>query len=422
MTSVFRHRTAYGLEIAGYYLPGLTAAVGVIAAAGAAREEPSRPGASHVIEQAAFQATRRQPGDELRSALERSGLRAGTALNPEWIRYWIAGLAADLPDAIRHLSECILAPALDTPGVATAKLRAQGRLRRHREQREAYVTDLLRSGIYSGHPLANPALGTSDGIASLGAGEIEAFHALYHRPASMAVAVAGEFDWDQVAGLIEACFAAAPAGRPDPLPPARIAPARVSEHRDDGRQRIAIAFPGPAYQDSQFYTWAVITQILGGDQTSRLFRRVREEGAMTYAVSARLSAHSCGGEMSVCGTTAPGQSRNFVAAVSQAVRGITSGGLTSGELATAKAQLAGQLVMRGESTSARLHTLLTSLLFTGEARGIEQIGSLIDRVTPDDVRSVLARWRADATAGLATVGPYSAEEISDALEPAAHAA
>ena len=285
------------------------------------------------------------------------------------------------------------------------------------------MTELLRSGIYPGHPLANPTLGSSEGITRLTADEVAAFHARTHQPASMVLAVAGEFDWRQVTELAEECFgpatAAAPAGAA--LAPAPIAPARVSEHRESGSQHMAIAFPGPAYQDSQFYTWAIITQVLGGDQTSRLFRQVREEQAITYAVSARLNARSCGGEITVCGSTSPARSRDFVAAVSAAARDIACGGLAPDELATAKAQLTRQLVMRGESTSARLHTLLTSLFFTGEPHGIEHIESLIDRVTAADTAAVLARWRADATAGLATVGPNSAEEICDALEATARA-
>jgi predicted Zn-dependent peptidase len=415
MASMCSYRTAHGLDVVGYYLPGLTAAAGVIVGAGSAREGHSLHGASHVIEQAAFQATHRRSGEELRCALEGSGLRAGTALGTEWIRYWVAGLAGDLPDALPLLAEGVFSPLLDTTSIAAAKTRARGALQRRREQREIYVTDLLRGGIYAGHPLANPTLGTGDSIDSLTAGQTRSFHACHHSAANMALAVAGQFDWGRIVELAEECFASGADRRPDGLVTAQLTAARISEHRQARQQNIAIALPGAGYRDKHFYTWAVITQILGGGLTSRLFRRVRDEQAMTYAIPARLSAHSCGGEISICGTTAPEQAQGLVAAVGQTVHELATHGVTPDELAAAKTQMASEVVMRGESSAARMHTVLTSVFFTGHARSIEEISGLIDRVTADDVASVLAQWRDDPAIGLATVGPLSAEELSDAL-------
>jgi predicted Zn-dependent peptidase len=430
MASIYRHRTANGLEVVGYYLPGNIAAAGINVGMGSVREDGSNSGVSHVIEQAAFDAPGRwRAGADLREALAENGLRPGTALNPEWTRYWIVGLAEDLPAALGLLADGVLSPDFDDARVAAAKASAQGRLRRRHEQRERYVTDLLRTGIYPGHPLASPIMGTSAGIDGLGTDDVAAFHARHHQSGNMILGVAGQFDWDRVVEFAEARFPAAPAGRSSegagslslstaPLAPVLVAPARIGEVRAGAQQHIAIALPGPAYPDRRFYTWAAITQLLGADQTSLLFRRVREEQGMTYAVSARMVAHSCAGETSICGTTTPERAAAFVGAVIQTVRDLASHGLTAAEIATAKAQLGSELVMRGESSVARLHTVLTSVFFTGHARGIEEIAALIDLVTADDVAAALGQWRDPQAMGLATVGPVPAKELSDALEPA----
>jgi predicted Zn-dependent peptidase len=419
MALIYRHRTAHGLDVIGCYLPGLVAAAGVIVGAGSAREGDSRHGVSHVLERAAFQATQQRSCEELRCALEGNGLRVGSALNPEWIRYWVAGLADDLPGALPLLAECVFSPLLDAAGIAAAKARAQSVLHRRREQREVYVTDLARTGIYSGHPLANPTLGTAGSIDSITADEVRSFHLRHYSAQNIVLVAAGQFDWNWVVDFAEEHFASGADWRPDELATARLAAARMSDRRPGSHQTTAIALPGPAYRDSHFYTWAVITQVLGGGFTSRLFRRVRDEQAMTYAIPARLTAHSCGGEISICGTTAAGQACGFVAAVHQTVRELAVNGVTRGELAAAKTQMAGQLIMRGESSAARMHTVLTSAFFTGQARSPEEISAVIDHVTPGDVASVLAQWRDGAPMGLATVGPLSAEELSDALQPAA---
>jgi predicted Zn-dependent peptidase len=418
MGSIYRHLTAHGLDVVGYHLPGITAAAGIIAGGGSAWEESWRRGVSHVIEQAAFQATTRRSSADLRDALERSGLRVGTALNPEWIRYWIVGLCDDLPAGLRLLAECALLPRLDAEDIAAAKDRAQAQLRGRRQQRELHVSDSLREGLYPGHPLGRPTLGTSTDIAAITPNAAASFHVRHHRAGNVTLAVAGQFDWDEVIDAAEGCAVPGPARPAERLPPTTMTAARVSEFNQGSHQHIAIAIPGPAYQDTQFYAWALVTQVLGVGQTSRLFRRVREQQGMTYAVSARLVAHSCGGEVLICGTTAPERARDFAAAVCQVVSELAGSGLSAGELATAKAQLASELVMRGESSVARMHTLLTSVLYTGEPRGIDEIGALIDRVRPDDTAAVLASWRDTTVIGMATAGPLSAEELSYGFEPA----
>lgn len=418
MTAIVQHRLPGGPLVVGYHLPGLTASVGLIISAGSVCEPAGQRGVGHVLNQAVFRRTTTRGPAALRLALEDGGLRKDSALNPEWARYWLVGLAEDLPAALPMLAECVLAPGLDEADVAAARAQALGRLRKRREQRELYVTDLLRTASFPGHPLSNPTLGTADEIANLRAGHLQRYHAAHYRPDRMVLAVAGEFAWAQVLDLAASSFPPGPPRPAAPLPPAVPAAARVGEMRPVPQQQIALALPGPHYGDPDFYAWAVVTQLLGGGFTSRLFHAVRARLGLTYGASARLVAHSSAGQVLVYGTTVPRQAAAFVAAVVETVRTLGQAGVAAAELATAKAQLASELVMRGESTGARMHTVLTSALLEPEIRGIEQTEAAIAGVGPDDVARVLARWHPGVPIGLATVGPVRVEEVSRGLEPA----
>ncbi len=424
MDGIVQCRLPGGPEVVGYHLPGLTFALGVIVRTGAAADPPGRLGASHVLEQAIFRGTTRLPPERLRQSFEDGGLRRDSALNPEWTRCWVLGLAEDLPRAVGLLLECVTEPRLDDAGVAAAVTRAQGRLVKRREQRELYVTDLLRSIIYPGHPLANPTLGTADGIAGLCAEDLRAFHRAHYRADNMIIVVAGEFDWVRVLELVEAHLpprSATPDSPPDELretPPAPVplTAARVGESRPIQQLHLGLALTGPRYGDPLFYPWAVVTETLGHGYTSRLFRAVRDRLGLSYAISARLISHSCAGQVLVYGTTSAAQAGEFLTAIHRTVRSLADGGIPTDELATAKARLSSMLVMRGESTVARMHTVLTSMCFERLARDIEEIDAAIQRVTRDEVAAALSTWHPDAPIGVATVGPVPVEEVCHGLD------
>lgn len=420
MTEIYRRTMPGGPDVAGYRLPGRTVSIGILTGAGAASDPAGLSGLSHVLSQAVFARTSRRSEDQLRLALEETGLQADSAVNPEWSRYWVRGLADDLPRALPLLAECVVSPALEETDVAAARARARGAVLRRREKPELYVSDILRAAIFAGHPLGNATLGTPDGIGNVSVPDAQAFHDLHYRPANMVLGVAGEFDWAEVLDLAEASFpAAAPVAPPTPASPPDILPrpAVAGELQPKRWQHVGMALPGPAYADPDFYVWAVATHILGWGFSSRLFREVREQRRLTYAVAARLVACSRVGHVILYGTTTPDRAGDFAAAVMQTVRRLATDGVSPGELAAATTELTSELVMRGESTAARMHTVLTSAFAEPEIRGIGQIKSAIERVRPGDIKRILAAWRPDPAPAMATVGPVPAEEVYSHVRP-----
>lgn len=423
MTELYRHKTAAGLDVVGYRLPGRTVSLGVLVGAGAASDPDGQSGISHVLSQTVFQRTTRRSLDEMGLALEETGLQKDSALNPEWTRYWVRGLTDELPRALPLLAECVLSPMLGEADAIAARARARGAILRRCEQRELYVSDMLREAIFAGHPLGNRTLGTLSGIDDLGAPDVRAFHSRHYRPGNMVLGVAGQFDWPEVLGLAEASFPTARSRRPAlPRVTRLAATAAAGEIQPIRYQHVGMALPGPAYGDGDFYTWALATHILGWGFTSRLFRTVREQQRLTYTVAARLVPSSRTGLTMLYGTTTPTRAGDFAAAVLHTARELAEHGVSPDELAAAKEQLSSELVIRGESTAARMHTVLTSAYLEPEIRSIGQIQAAIKRVLPVDITRVLSAWQPDQPPALATVGPVAAEEVYSHVCPALQSA
>ena len=90
--------------------------------------------------------------------------------------------------------------------------------------------------------------------------------------------------------------------------------------------------------------------------------------------------------------------------------------MTEDELARAKVQLKSELVMRGESSSARMASLARSWWFERKLTTIHEIKEAIDAVTREQIANLLRRYPATDRLTIAAIGPLAEGDlIGDAL-------
>jgi predicted Zn-dependent peptidase len=122
--------------------------------------------------------------------------------------------------------------------------------------------------------------------------------------------------------------------------------------------------------------------------SSRLFQRVREELGLCYSVFTFQSFYSAAGMTGVYVGTRPATVDQAVSVVREELERVARDGLPSDELARAKQQVKGQIMISLESTSARLYRLASFALHEEPYLGLDELLDKIDAVTEDDLRRV----------------------------------
>ncbi len=113
---------------------------------------------------------------------------------------------------------------------------------------------------------------------------------------------------------------------------------------------VALAFPGVSYHDEDLYALQVLSCVLGGGMSSRLFQEVREARGLCYAVFAHTAAFADCGILSIYAATAPEKSAELIAVTGDVIASMADR-IDEAEVQRARAQIKASLVMSLESAS-----------------------------------------------------------------------
>lgn len=218
--------------------------------------------------------------------------------------------------------------------------------------------------------------------------------------------IAGAIDVDRTIDALERLLDGWAGSRDEPkLGPT---PTRGYMHEpDDSTQvQILILADGPADPDPDSIPERVVSNVLSGGMSGRLFTEVREKRGLCYSVSASYGADKRHGTVVAYVGTTPERAQESLNVLDAEMNRITTpeGAVTPDEFRRAIVGMKSGVIFSGESTGARAATIVGDLYRRGRARTLSEIAAEIDRVTLDGVNTYLQRRRR-GTVTIQTLGP-----------------
>ncbi len=414
----FFHTFPNGLQIAGQFMPSLASVTfGIQLAAGNKSEPDEKLGLTHLLSDMVFQGTTTRNVRQITEDFEQIGARKGGETGNEFARYSAQIVGTRLDRALELMADVVRNPTFPADEFEQMRSVQLQEIRRRDDEPMRRIFDLVREKFYGGTTLARRGLGTKETVESLAPDDLRALWQARYKPAGSLIAIAGHFQWDHVLEQVGALFgdwegaaSPLPADQPNPQPAVNI------EIHEGNQEHIGMAFPFPQYGDPDYYAAYVVSEIFGGGMTSRLFREVREKRGLVYSVASIFAPNGVyGAEFLYAGTT-PEKSHETVGVMLDEMRKLGAEGVTEDELRRAKVQLKSELVMRGESASARMSALARAWWFERRLITIQELKEAIDAVTRDDIMRLLQRFPPTDRLTIAAIGPRTRDElISDAL-------
>jgi predicted Zn-dependent peptidase len=268
------------------------------------------------------------------------------------------------------------------------------------------VFDVLGEAVFGEHPLGRAVIGRAEVVAGTPVERIAAFHGERYVPANVVIAAAGAVDHDRLVGLAAArvpdAADAAPAA--PAAPPERAAAVRF-ERKDTEQYHVCLGGLGLARDDERRFALRVLDTVFGGTSSSRLFQEVRERRGLAYAVYSFNGQYADSGQVGLyVGTRAENlaAAMEVVAAELERARREPA---SAEELARAKENLKGRVVLALESTGARMNRLGSHLLGGVPLLSVDEVVARIDAVTPEDVAALAEELLAPERLSAAGIGP-----------------
>jgi predicted Zn-dependent peptidase len=409
----FMHVFPNGLRVVGQRMPSLASVTfGVQLDAGIRDEPADRLGLTYLLSEMMFQGTEHRSVRQLTEEFEALGARKGGETAIEFARYWAQIVGNRLDTALDLIADVLLHPTFPEEELSQMRAVQLQEIRRRDDEPMRRIFDLARERYYLGSPLSRRALGTQETVEAITRDDLHAFWQVRYHPKGAVLSIAGDFDWDTAVARVGELFGgwegAAPASvtaRPSPVSSVFVEP------QEGNQQHIAMVFPFPAYGDPDYYAASVVSEIFGGGMTSRLFREVREKRGLVYSVAAMFAPNGVSGAGFLYAGTTPEKAPETVQVMHDELKLLREKGVTDDELERARVQLKSEMVMRGESSAARMGALLRSWWFEGRLTTIQELKEAIDGVSRGQIMRLLERFPMTETLVQVAIGPRPAEEL-----------
>ncbi|MDO5498551.1 MAG: pitrilysin family protein [Propionibacteriaceae bacterium] len=402
-----------GLRVVSELIPGSrTFAVGFFIATGSRHEAPHLHGVSHFLEHVLFKGTKRRAPEEISAAIEEVGGDINAYTAKEHTCFYAQVLAED-----RHIAVDVLTDMLSSSLVRTADVEAErsvilDEIAMHHDDPAEHAHELASGRLFADSSLARSVIGTSASIAALERKQIASYWRRHYRGPAMVVAAAGQVNHDRFVEALRPFAEKIAVSTPGPrLPSGRAGagePAVLLHRRPLEHAQAVLGFrsPGlfsaPGQLDSTRPALNLLAGILGGGMSSRLFVAVRERRGLAYAIDAGETAYADAGCVTIEWGSAPERVPEIAAIVRETIADIITDGVTDAELARAKGQVTGQLLLGLESAAARMSRLGSGDLL-GDQRSLDEVLTPYRAVTAADVQAA-ARDVLGARPVLAVVG------------------
>ena len=405
-----------GMRIASEAMDGLeTTSLGVWVNVGARCETEAQNGLSHMLEHMAFKGTTSRSALDIAEEIEDVGGHLNAYTSREQTAYFARILGGDVPLAVELLADILQNSTFDSDELERERGVIIQEIGEAHDTPDDLVFDLMQDAAYPDQAVGRPILGTVETVSGFSRSTLAGYMGRHYAPGSMVMAAAGKVDHDQLVALASRFYgemAATPAAAPGP---ARYQGGEHRVERPLEQVHLTLGFPGVSYDDDGFYAAQVLSSILGGGMSSRLFQEVREKRGLAYSVYSFSSSMMDDGLFGLYAGTGADQVPELVTVIADELHKVAEA-ITPEEFDRAKAQLKSSTLMALEGSGARAEQMARQLFVYGRMIPLDELVGLLDAVTPADVTGVARRLLTDGGLTVAAVGPLGHLPDYEALQ------
>ena len=401
---ITRHTLPNGLRIVVDSIPTVeTASLGMWVRIGTRNETPEINGVSHFLEHMAFKGTRTRSALEIVEAIENVGGYINAYTSREMTTYQARVLKEDLPLALDIIADILLEPAFLEEEFERERGVITQEILESLDTPDDIVFDHFQRTLFPDQPLGRPILGTLDSLNSFTIDTVRDYMRASYAPHKMVLAVAGNVDGEAVIQQVSSAFGGIKDFTPPTLVPWVYGGGTVSHVKDLEQTQWVLGFPGIPQGDPNFYTSALLSTLLGGGMSSRLFQEVREKHGLAYTIYAYHSCYQDTGIFGIYASTQPEHTLKLTQDVKNLLKRLPDS-LTTEEVARAKAQMKAGTLMGLENTNNRAERCAQQLHILGRIQDNQETIDRIDGVDMDQVQAY-AHQVFSGTPTCVTLGP-----------------
>ncbi len=381
-------------------------ALGFYVDVGSSLEPESLSGVSHFIEHILFKGTRKRSAYQIANALESVGGGLDAFAGREATAFVSRCLPEHLHRSVDVLSDMLCNPAMKRDAMELEKRVIFEEIRSFDDTPEEVVHEHLSRSVWGSRSIASPILGTLESVESFKRDKVMSYFRSHYVPSKTIVAATGKVDHKKLVEYVarklkvrEKKNNIEPDGYPGALP--RV----FHDTRKVSQCYICLGVEAPRYTDRNRFGAVILSLLLGGGMTSRLFQEVREKLGLAYSVYCMCEFYRETGLFTIFLAVDPKKAKQAVGQVAKELKRFKRNGFRKGELKSIKQQLKGSMVLGLESTSARMNRLARQELYVDNYVPVEKTLKKLMNLREDAIEAAAKSLFDPDKFSLVTVGP-----------------
>ncbi len=398
------------------------AAILVAFQVGSRNENDAVWGGSHFVEHLMFKGTTRRPQTiDISKELDRYGAQYNAYTGKDLTGYWVKIAGEHLPVAVDLLNDMIFHSMFNAEEMEREKNVIVEEIKMYEENPIMHIEDLLEEAMFDGHVLGRNIAGTVESVKGMKRDDVVAYHGAHYRTENMIIVVSGRLP-EHLMGLLEGTFGTvAPSGVArstfdvigDQASVGRIR----YQHKDVEQIQLSLGFPSVGRGHIDEAPLKLLSAILGGTMSSRLFVEVREKRGLCYTVRTSVDAYQDVGMFTVRAGLDATRLKEAIKVITDELRKVAMEGVTVDELTMVKENVRGGLSLSLEDSADRAEFYGRQALFLNTIEEPEQRLKKFDAVTLEDIARVAKRYLRFDRMSLAAIGPFVSEDELRTLLP-----
>ena len=383
-----------GLHVVGERLPYLrSVSIGVWMRVGSMMETPAENGLSHFLEHMVFKGTEKRSTRDIAEEMDAVGGQMNAFTGKDCTCFYAKVIDEDLPLAVDILSDMTLHASLDETEFNKERGVILEEISMEEDSPEDVVHELLSRIQFGDQAAGMPILGPAEQIAAYTRDDLANYRARHYHPENCVVALAGNYDPEQVLALMQQYFGEwKKSGQRQTVPPMQPIPGQKAAREKDTEQlHICLGYPGTFLGSDELYPMSIMNNLLGGAMSSRLFQKIREEMGMAYSIYTYPSTYVGCGTFAVYAGVSPKNGHAVLDETLKQLDLLCRDGVTEKEFREAKNQLRGSYLLGLESPGSRMQSMGRGQLHLDRCMTPEETVAKIEAVTIESVNAVARR-------------------------------
>ena len=385
---------------------------------GSADERPEQWGMAHVHEHMLFKGTEKRGVGEIAATVEGAGGNINAFTSYDMTVYHITMASQDAGVGVDVLSDAVLHSGFDAAELAKEEEVVIEEIRRSDDSPDSLMGKVLFETAYTQHPYRREVIGTQESVRSFTRQGLLDFYHHWYVPNNMTFVAVGDLKADEVLGQIKQAFAGAKpradlAHPRTPEPPQTAARAAVVKSEFE-QSLLGIAWKITGFGDPDTPYLDLLSTVLGGGDSSRLYREVKDRQELVHGIHASSYTPLDPGLFFVDAELDASKIDASITAIGEQVRRLRDFGPSQTELDRARtnvlaAQVHERETMQGQAQKYGYFELLAGGL-EAEKRYLDQV----KRATVADLQRVAQKYLVDQTATVvALLGKDAKGDMTD---------